>query len=260
MRPSFVRHTMPGLILVGAPWPGLAGIARLLRAGGGRGPFGNRMRIGWSFAGISIASVAGGCLLSPPIPGPPDSLGGCPAGASSQVMDGRSPRRLRLWTPMVVLDRHPGNHCRGRAGDLLAAARRNGTEEMEMGTQRCARRGLAGLVIAALILEGPGSMSAANAPLAISVVCSMVAAGALLGGGLFRLRAREAAVVQVPPPNVFAAASCAGPPLCPRCSRSVRIKLPSRQPHPSALWSWTTRRVGRSRCCRPAHRPEVRPG
>jgi hypothetical protein len=50
---------------------------------------------------------------------------------------------------------------------------------------------LAGLLIAALILEGPGSMSAMNVPLAVSAICSTVAAGALVGGGLFRLRARD---------------------------------------------------------------------
>ena len=215
MRPSFVRHTMPGLILVGAPWPGPPlellgcsgpGAARTIRESDA-----HRMVV----CGHLDRQRRRRLPSSLPIPGPPDSLGGCPAGASSQVMDGRSPRRLRLWTPMVVLDRHPGNHCRGRAGDLLAAARRNGTEEMEMGTQRCACRGLAGLVIAALILEGPGSMSAANAPLGY---IRRVQHGSR--GGPARRRplsppGPEAAVVQVPPPNVFAAASCAGPPLCP---------------------------------------------
>ena len=49
---------------------------------------------------------------------------------------------------------------------------------------------LAGLPITALMLEGPGSMSAMNLPLAVSALCSTVAAGALVGRGLFRLRAR----------------------------------------------------------------------
>jgi hypothetical protein len=49
---------------------------------------------------------------------------------------------------------------------------------------------LAGLPIAALMPEGPGPMSAMNLPLAGSVLGSMVIAGALVGGGLFRLRTR----------------------------------------------------------------------
>jgi hypothetical protein len=191
MRPSFVRHPMRGLMIVGAivtlGGPDLLacsgpGAARAIR---------DSELIGLSFAGLSVAIVAGACRL----------------------IRRRSPgRRIRwivallalhprLWMDAVHGDCGYGLRWWSLVGTLwIAVAAALAVywpppSPAESKKWRWALSGalagaLVGLPIAALMLECPGVTPAVDIPLAGSVLCSTAIAGSLVGGGLFRRRTR----------------------------------------------------------------------
>lgn len=191
MRPSLVRRSIPRLMLVGA-LVALGGPELLACSGPEAARTIQRSElIGWSFAGISIAVVAGGCSL----------------------VRRRSPGRRIRWI-VAPLALHPRLWMDAVHGDCGYGLRwwsfvatlgiavvvalaicwprptEAGPKKWRWALSGALAGALAGLLIAALILEGPGSMSAVNVPLAGSALCSTVIAGVLVGGGLFRLRTR----------------------------------------------------------------------
>ncbi len=147
--------------------------------------------IGWSFAGISIAIVAGGCSL----------------------VRRRSPGRRIRWI-VAPLALHPGWWMDAVHGDCGYGLRfwsvvatlwiavavalaicwprpvAAGSKKWRWTLSGALAGALAGLPIAALILEGPHLMSDVNLELAGSILCSTAIAGALVGGDLFRRRTR----------------------------------------------------------------------
>jgi hypothetical protein len=192
MRPSFVRHTMRGLMLVGA-LVGLGEPELLACSGPGAAQTIRESElIGWSFAGISVAIIIGGCgalrrrCLGHRIPWVVAALALHP----SLWMDaghGDCGYRLRCWSFVATL----GIAVAVALAICWPRPTEAGTKKWSWALSGALAGILPGLPITALMLEGPGQMSATNVALAVSALCSTVAAGALVGRGLFRLRARD---------------------------------------------------------------------
>jgi hypothetical protein len=189
MRPSQVGRVISRPMLAGAIIA-LGGPASLACSGpGAAGVIRESELIGWTFAGISIAIVAGGCcLVRRRSPGRRIRWIVAPLALHPSLwMDavhGDCGYGLRLWSFVATL---------GIAVAVALAISWPRPDEAGSKERRWALSGalggaLAGIPIAALILEGPGLSSAMNVPLAGATLCSTVIAGALIGGGLDRLR------------------------------------------------------------------------
>lgn len=144
--------------------------------------------IGWLLAGVSIAIVAGGCSL----------VRRRFLGQRSRWMVASLLLHPRLWMDATRGDCGSGLRWWSVVATLGIAIMvalaiywprpaESGSKQWSWGLSGALAGALAGLLIATLIQEGPGLMSV---PLAVSVLCSMVLAGALVGEGLFQLRTR----------------------------------------------------------------------
>jgi hypothetical protein len=192
MRLPRVRHEIPRLMLVGA-LVALGGPESLACSGPGAARVIRESElIGWSLAGISIASVAGGCsLVRRRSPGHRIRWIVAPLALHPRLwMDavhGDCGHGLRWWSFVATL----GIAVAVALAICWPRPAEAGSKKWRWALSGALAGTVAGLLIAALILEGPGSMSAVNVPLAVSALCSTVIAGALVGGGLFRLRTRD---------------------------------------------------------------------
>lgn len=191
MRPSLVRHAMPRMML-GAAIVALGGRELLACSGPGAAQTIRESElIGWSLAGISVAIVAAGCaLVRRRSPGRRIRWIVAPLALHPRLwMDavhGDCGYGLRWWSVVATLGIAVAVALAVCWPRPAAAKPKKGTWALSGALAGA----LAGLLGAALILEGPGSLSAMNVPLAVSVLGSLAVAGILVGEGLFRLRAR----------------------------------------------------------------------
>jgi hypothetical protein len=191
-RPPLARDAIPRLILVGAIVI-LGGPELFACSGPGAARIIQRSeQIGWSYAGISIVIVAIGCVLvRRRFPGRRIRWIVAPLAFHPRLwmdaVSGDCGYGLRWWSFVATL---------WFAVAVALALCWPRPAEAEPKKWRWVLSGalagtLSGLLIAALLAEGPGPVaSTVNLTLAGSVLCSTTIGGALVGGGLFRRRIR----------------------------------------------------------------------